>query len=208
MRLYLYEHCPYCIRVVMGARMKGWTLDLVHVPYDDAETPRRLIGSKMLPILQDGAEVMSESLDILQKLDEMGGERLFRQPPRPQIVDWITAWKSTIYGLVLPRAADPRYPEFQTPAARAAFVAAKEARHGPMAALRLQTDRLVEDLQHGFETLVPILPDGDGPPLDDILLFPMLRTLAVVREPCIAPKIQRYCERVMQRTGLDWPKAV
>lgn len=208
MRLYLYDHCPYCIRVLLGARLKALPVELIYLPYDDAATPLRLIGRKMLPIWQDDEGYMGESLDILHKIDRMQGARLFDGPESAAITGWITAWKPVIWDLVLPRVADPRFPEFRSAQARAAFTAAKEQRHGSFPALRAGTDRLLAELAEGLAALEPLLPDPARAGLDDILLFPVLRTLAVVEGLSLPPRVSAYCAEILHRSGIIWPGAL
>ena len=75
MKLYQYDHCPFCIRVRMLLGRYRPDCEIITLAYDDDETPRALIGKKMLPILiKDDGTAMAESLDIiayLQTLDNI-----------------------------------------------------------------------------------------------------------------------------------------
>eukprot|EP00921_Rhytidocystis_pertsovi_P011027 GHVQ01017758.1.p1 GENE.GHVQ01017758.1~~GHVQ01017758.1.p1 ORF type:complete len:329 (-),score=50.07 GHVQ01017758.1:1226-2212(-) len=51
-KLYIYEHCRFCIRPRMLLGLKKIKHDLVFVANDDFETPMRLCGKKMVPILE------------------------------------------------------------------------------------------------------------------------------------------------------------
>lgn len=201
MKLYLYDHCPYCVRVVMGFRLKGLPVEMIYVPYDDAETPSRMIGRKMLPILADADGFMGESLDILRKIDAMTGPRLFDQPARTDITGWIDDWKATIYGLVLPRVANSAFPEFQSAAARQAFTAAKQNSYGPFGDLLAQTDILLADMTRGLEQLASILPDSAHCGLNDIHIFPMLRSLRVVERLSPPRYVRTYYQRIVSEIG-------
>jgi glutaredoxin 2 len=68
MKLYIYEHCPFCARARMIFGLKGLPVDLQVIMEGDVETPIRLIGKKVVPILEkaDGT-FMSESLEIVRR---------------------------------------------------------------------------------------------------------------------------------------------
>lgn len=62
MKLYIYDHCPFCARVAFVARSLGLTVELVSVDYHDAQTLIDLIGKKMVPVLEkDDGSIMAES---------------------------------------------------------------------------------------------------------------------------------------------------
>jgi glutaredoxin 2 len=73
--------CPFCVRADMVANYKQVEHEKVYLPNDDEATCLELIGAKRVPILQleDGSR-MGESLDIAQKLDELGSPRAGHPP--------------------------------------------------------------------------------------------------------------------------------
>ncbi|WP_333814425.1 glutaredoxin 2 [Tabrizicola sp.] len=203
MKLYLYSHCPYCVRVQMGFHLKALPVEEIYLSYDDEETPGRLIGRKMLPILEDADGIMGESLDILQKIDGLSGHRSFDQTPREEITEWLARWKATIYGLVLPRVANPGLPEFRTARARAAFVEAKERAYGPFTRLLERSGKLMSDMERGLHELSTILPRTHQVGIDDILLFPMLRSINIVNAMPANRDVQDYYDRIASLTGFS-----
>ena len=66
MKLYIYDHCPFCVKARMIFGLKNLPVELVVMLNDDEETPQRLIGQKMAPVLQkkDGS-AMPESMEIV-----------------------------------------------------------------------------------------------------------------------------------------------
>lgn len=73
MKLYIYEHCPFCTRARMIFGLKGLPVDLQVIMEGDVETPTRLIGKKAVPILEkDDGTHMGESLDIVRFVDAIG----------------------------------------------------------------------------------------------------------------------------------------
>mmetsp|Transcript_32803 Transcript_32803/g.69204 ORF Transcript_32803/g.69204 Transcript_32803/m.69204 type:complete len:305 (-) Transcript_32803:144-1058(-) len=127
--LYVYDHCPFCVRVRLALGIKN-VKHLVHfLANDDIATPTGLVGKKIAPIfaLPEDDFVMSESLDIIAKVD--ADERF---GPTGQILPAsgrkdIKAWQKSVQTL-LRTLQRPRYvatgllPEFQQLDGRHAFI--------------------------------------------------------------------------------------
>ena len=64
MKLYVYDHCPFCAKARMIFGLKSLPLELNYLLENDADTPTRLVGKKTTPILQkaDGSH-MAESME-------------------------------------------------------------------------------------------------------------------------------------------------
>ena len=200
MKLYVYDHCPFCVRARMPLGLKGIEAETVFVPNHDEATPISMIGAKMLPILEDADGYMGESLDIVHKLDAMTGARVFGGEPSQAITGWLSAHDATINTLVIPRAPDPVYPEFRDPEAVAYFTGKKEATFGAFDDLLAQTEEKVAELEAALLDLVPHLPDPEGASIDDILLFPVLRGLTIVPGLTMPAPVAAYTERMAERT--------
>ena len=74
MKCYIYEHCPFSLRVRVMIGLKKLPVEIVVLPFSDRQTPEKMVGKKICPILQkeDGA-YMLESLDIAFYLDSLSG---------------------------------------------------------------------------------------------------------------------------------------
>lgn len=60
--LYVYDHCPFCVRVRVALGVLGKPHKLVFMGNDDVETPTALVGKKIAPIWVDEDGPMAESL--------------------------------------------------------------------------------------------------------------------------------------------------
>lgn len=71
---------PDCVRAMMIFGLKNIPFKKHVLLNDDEETPIRLVGKKMVPILvkEDGT-AMPESLDIVKYIDAHYGKRFYRQ---------------------------------------------------------------------------------------------------------------------------------
>ena len=48
MKLYIYDHCPYCLKARMIFGLKNIPVELHVLLNDDAETPTRMVGQKKM----------------------------------------------------------------------------------------------------------------------------------------------------------------
>ena len=71
-QLYVYDHCPFCVRVRLALGLLDQKHQLMFLANDDIETPTELIGKKIAPIWVDKDGPMMESLDIIAKVDTAG----------------------------------------------------------------------------------------------------------------------------------------
>lgn len=90
MKLYVYDHCPYCVRARIIFGLKNLPVENITLLNDDESTPVGLVGKKVVPILiKENGEAMPESLDIVNYVDETYGEKLLSEEVRPEISDWM-----------------------------------------------------------------------------------------------------------------------
>ena len=75
MKLYVYDHCPFCAKARMIFGLKALPLELSFLREDDVDTPTGLVGRKTAPILEkpDGSH-MAESMEIVHYVDGQHGE--------------------------------------------------------------------------------------------------------------------------------------
>jgi len=114
MKLYLYFCCPYCIRVQIVLGYFNLPHEIQVVGYGDVETPTKMIGKKMVPILEfEPGKYMPESLDIIQFLEKKVGKQL--QPKTSEEVHkWIAGAEDLIIKLSFPRWHHSSLQEFKS----------------------------------------------------------------------------------------------
>ena len=195
MKLYHYDHCPFCVRARMIIGLRDLNVEQSPLANDDEATPIGLVGKKMVPILikADGT-AMGESLDIVRYLDEYaGGERL-DDAIRPALQAWLDKVNTYSNQLLSPRSTRIGLPEFVSESARAYYTAKKSAQYGDFAENLARTDELLARLHADLPALVPLIsaPDHLGTRLgyEDIITFPLLRNLSMV-QPLAYPQKSR-----------------
>ncbi|MFS6938563.1 glutaredoxin 2 [Neisseria animaloris] len=197
MKLYTYDHCPFCIRARMIFGLRGIPFEEVVLLNDDEDTPIGMIGAKQVPILQkpDGS-YMGESLDIVRFVDGMAGEGRLKEEIRPEIQAWLDKVGEYVNKLIQPRDVLIDLPEFATQASIDYFVRKKEQNIGNFETNLSNTQQYLDNLYTDLAELEPLIKESNGLNgewgMEDILVFPILRNLTIVRGLQLPPKVQAY----------------
>ena len=205
MKLYVYDHCPFCTRARMAAALRGVATELVYLPNDDEDTPIRLIGAKQLPILQkeDGSH-MGESLDIVRYFYRQDSSAL-DETVRPEIQAWVDAFGDWGYRLIMPRSVQLDLPEFAAESSVAYFKAKKEAfLEASFEQLLQETPRYLAQAQEALRVLDGLIApnagyvNGKHLSMEDILVFPLLRNLSMVKGVAYPDNVAHYVRTMSQ----------
>ncbi|QHM70597.1 glutaredoxin 2 [Mixta intestinalis] len=208
MKLYIYDHCPYCVKARMIFGLKNLPIELVVMLNDDEDTPKRLIGQKIAPILQkEDGSCMPESMDIVRYVDKLDGEPLLTGKTNPAISDWLRNVNSYINKLLLPRVAEAAFAEFATLEARAWFKKKKEASLGDFNELTQHADGLIKKISNDLQDLDKLIvkPNAVNGELsdDDIHLFPLLRSLTLVAGVSYPSRVAEYRDNMAKQTQVN-----
>jgi len=217
MKFYHYPHCPFCQRVRLVLKAKNVVYQDIPLSYADEETPKKLIGSKMLPIIEfDDGKIMGESLDLIKELEKRFPEpSLSHQWIEPDL-DWasnIVTRAPKFWDVVLPFYLDEfeGAPEFDAAGAKY-FKEGKEAKRGKtFAEMKKDAPTLYRD------NLIIILAEivdrveggwiGQQFSMADCVLASDLSGLRSVKGIPIPPQIIAYIEKVEMKCGedlIDW----
>lgn len=170
---------------------------------DDEATPVGLIGAKMVPILvkPDGV-AMGESLDIVRWLDEYAGQQRLDETIRPEVQAWFDQAGEYVNKLIMPRDIQLGLPEFATQSAIDYFVEKKQKVIGDFAENLADTPKYLARLHQDLQELEAWLDldriKAGRWSMEDILLFPILRNLTMVKEMQMPAKVREYTEYVSQ----------
>ena len=205
MKLYVYDHCPFCTRARMAAALRGVATELVYLPNDDEDTPIRLIGAKQLPILQkeDGSH-MGESLDIVRYFYRQDSSAL-DEAVRPEIQAWVEAFADWGNRLIMPRDVQLDLPEFAAESSVAYFKGKKEAwLEASFEKLLQETPRYLAQAQEALHVLDGLIApnadyvNGTHLSMEDILVFPLLRNLSMVKGAAYPDNVAHYVRAMSQ----------
>ena len=205
MKLYVYDHCPFCTRARMAAALRGVATELVYLPNDDEDTPIRLIGAKQLPILQkeDGSH-MGERLDIVRYFYRQDSSAL-DEAVRPEIQAWVDAFGDWGNRLIMPRDVQLGLPEFAAESSVAYFKGKKEAwLEASFEQLLQETPHYLAQAQEALHALNGLMApnagyaNGTHLSMEDILVFPLLRNLSMVKGAAYPDNVAHYVRAMSQ----------
>jgi glutaredoxin 2 len=170
----------------------------------------KVVGKRVIPILiKDDGAPMLESMDMVAYIDSLGAPVLVG-PERSELAAWASAAADKTAPLTW-----PRYPllgirclvcpEFGTIAAHDYYVVRKRKSLGDLVELRARTRELIDALMPDFEKLGAMIERPTAVngilSLDDIRIFPLPRSAAVVKGLRFPHKVRDYFETMMNRIG-------
>ncbi len=224
--VYVYDHCPFCVRVRLALGYKKVKHDVRFMANDDIELPTSLVGKKIAPIfaLPQDDLVMGESLDIIELVDKdprFGSTGVIL--PATGRTD-IKAWQKSVQTL-LRTLQRPRYvatgllPEFQTLDGREAFIKnhqlppyeKKEWKEGDMTmdfklskyaeAMSVDPTASVAELNEKLVELDSMVESDlhcspGGFSYDDVDLWARLRSITIVKGVVWPTKLRSYMDNL------------
>lgn len=209
MKLYYYDHCPFCVRAKMVAGYKQVPVEYIVLLNDDSETCMRLVHKKQVPILEfDDGSAMVESLDIAHKFDEIGKKSRVVSPAtdlQKKVIDELSEVYSDINALLYPRNVKASLPEFATKSAIEYFQGKKEKNLGKSFDQAMsETAEHKKKVEDKLATL-PFHPDNTNENLswDDVMIFPTLRNLTIVKDIKMPQQLQNYVKHISALTGVQ-----
>ncbi|KAK1941969.1 Glutaredoxin 2 [Phytophthora citrophthora] len=208
-KLYVYDHCPYCVRARMIFGFKKIPHELIFLANHDEATPIGLVGSKQAPILQlANGHAFPESMDIVKYADENFGGSTVLAPSanRPDIKQWIKDTADVFRLLYHPRFHAAPFAEFAMLESREYYRIKKEKTIGPFLVALDKTPELVEQANKFLEQLEPMFHSSHSVnkelSYDDIDLFGRLRGLTLVRDLEWPPKLREYLDYMSEKADI------
>jgi len=207
-KLYIYEHCPFCVKARMIFGLKNIPVELNVLANDDEATPTKMVGKKVAPILQkDDSRYLPESMDIVHYIDKLDGKPLLTGPTNAAIGEWLRQVNTYVQHLLLPRIAKAPFDEFETPEARAYFTKKKEAMIGSFEEHLAHSPGLIKKISDDLRKLDKLIvqPNAVNGELseDDIQLFPLLRNLTLVAGIEYPSRVRDYRDNMAKQTQVN-----
>jgi len=213
-QLYVYDHCPFCVRVRLALGLLDMPHQLMFLGNDDVETPTALVGKKIAPIWVDKDGPMMESLDIIEKIDT--GAVFKPASGRTDLKAWQKSVQTLMRKLQRPRYVKVPLPEFMQKGGRDAFVKnhqmppfekaewktgdmTLEDKYAKYAEALAESDELVPQLSEALLELEPLIYSADcctegGLSYDDIDLWARLRSMTMIKGLVYPPKVRGYLD--------------
>ncbi len=205
--LYHFPHCPYCIRVRLALGLLDIPFVSKVIDYEDAETPTRLIGKKMLPIWEDQDGAMGESLDIILKLDvdnTLGIKEFYDLKDRKDLEAKISDLGGVIHNLTWPVWV---YTKEFSPSAREYVMKKKQEKHGPFKLLVQRKEEFLKELHpllHKVEIELMPFYQSSNVTIKDIMIAAHLWGLYLVPEFQFSEKLHAYLQKIKQQSMFNY----
>ncbi len=209
MKLFIFEHCPFCTKTRMVAGMKKLDIDIVYMQNDDVEQRIAKVGSSTVPILEkDDGSNMAESLDIAKYLDNYDHNSIIeRGTCASEVSEWLKSIQSLFFNLTFPRWTQLNLPEFQRQEAIDWYTEKKQD------SLAISFEQALAQSEEYITKLNPLLVDvnfitlpsekGEKITWDDVHLFPVLRNLSVVKGLSFPLHLKNYLDEISDLTNID-----
>lgn len=204
MKLFIYEHCPFCVRARMIFGLKHVPFELDVIMEGDVETPTRMVGRKVVPILQkDDGSYMPESMDIVRLIDGLDSQHLLDNPRHEAVENWTKDAWPMVTRLAVPRFTKGDFRELATPEARAAYTAREQKAFGDLDTLLAETPARLADINGKLAELESILIPDAAISETDFILFPVLRSVSIVKGVQFGTKTSAYISRISSLSNVD-----
>lgn len=209
MKLYVYDHCPYCVKARMILGYHNINFEMITLLNDDEKTPNDLIGQKMVPILSiDENTYMPESLDIIKYIDDQNGSNLIYDEDQ-NLNRWLAEAREYTYPLAMPRWVKMPLKEFATQAAIDYFTKKKEDYIGSFESHLKNSEALIKQAEAHLKKLEDLFI-SDGPyfmgeklSINDFHLFATLRSLTCVKGLEFPNKVSSYLGEQSKLSKVD-----
>ena len=206
MRLYIYDHCPYCVKARMIFGLKRIPFKLKTLLNDDEQTPVSMIGAKMVPILEykKGA-FMPESLDIISYIDNSRSPALLNNKTTQKLARWMDKNNLLCYKLAMPRWVKADLEEFKSQKAKDYFINKKTGYIGSFEKALKESEKLIQKMTKELDILESFFKErqfffSGALSWDDFHLFAFLRSLSIVKHLSFPPKVKFYSEKMSQKS--------
>ena len=197
MKLYVYEHCPFCIRARMIFGLKQVPFELGVIMEGDAETSTRMVGKKVVPILQKEEGVyMPESMDIVHYVDQLDGAPVITGECNPVIDAWCKENTRAVFNLAIPRFTRADFKELATPAAREAYTQREINAFGDMDTLMANSQTYIDTLVEALGKIEAYLQGRHPVSITDFYLFPILNSLTIVKGFPYTEALRGYLDHI------------
>ncbi|WAJ69225.1 glutaredoxin 2 [Catenovulum adriaticum] len=208
MKLFVFDHCPFCLKARMAVGYKNLPVAIEYLQNHDVQARIDKVGANTVPILQtENGNYIAESLDIVEYLDRSDGQpQLLDSTQSTQINRWLSQASEASNTLVFPRWLKIELPEFASQEAKDWFEKNKTRMIDMSFESAFEQSNLAIENMHSVLQRLDFLqlPSDRNNQLsyDDINLFPFLRNLTVVKGLKFPNKVAEYIDQVAKLTRI------
>lgn len=217
MKLYVFDSCPYCVRVRALIGIKGIPCEVVPIAlggwpdHVTKQTEATTVPMLEVTVPESGENrFIRESGDILAFLDQTTSEVLLdRYEPSDALQQWLETVKDASARLCYPRMRRLNLPELATDTAMAMFEERVGKRLGlPLDDALATTDQQLPVILAGLQRLDGILDvhslltQSRAVTMDDLCAFAELRNLMMVAELALPTMVRAFVDYMSLYTAI------
>ena len=212
MKIYLYHHCPYCIKVRLVADLSNLDYQIITLASDDEKAHIDRIGSKQVPFLEknDGTFI-KESDEICKFIAKTQNFEIAESTIDSFVKDCIVELAPHYRRIVYPRI--PHHPrnecDFPTQSAKEYFINKKTQYIGDFdALLRNPPYDSIKAINQILAKIDPLIKthfiNGEKFSWDDINILPIFFILTMARDLLEIPtNITNYIKNIEAKTNIE-----
>ncbi|MBK2093794.1 glutaredoxin 2 [Francisella philomiragia] len=212
MKIYLYHHCPYCIKVRLVADLSKLDYEMIILANDDEKSHIDRIGSKQVPFLEkDDGTFIKESDEICKFIAKTQNFEIAESTIDNYAKESVAKLAEHYRRIVYPRI--PHHPrnecDFPTQSAKDYFINKKSQYIGDFDALLrnppydsiIAINKILREIAPFVKT--PFI-NGDNFSWDDINIFPVFFILTMARDLLEIPNnISSYIKNIETKTNIE-----
>ena len=212
MKVYLYHHCPYCVKVRLVADLSNLDYQMIILANDDKKAHIDRIGSKQVPFLEknDGAFI-KESDEVCKFIAKIQNFEIAESTIDDFVKDCIADLEPHYRRIVYPRI--PHHPrnecDFPTQNAKEYFINKKSQYIGDFDALLrnppYDSIRAINQILAKIDSFIktPFI-NGEKFSWDDINIFPIFFILTMAKDLLEIPtNITNYIKDIEAKTNIE-----
>ncbi|APC97860.1 hypothetical protein KX01_1476 [Francisella frigiditurris] len=211
MKMYIYNHCPYCIKTRLVADLSNLKYETVILANDDEKAHVDKIGSKQVPFIEkDDGEFLKESNDICEYISRLQNFNIATSQNNIELKNLISELqnisKKITYSRVPYHLNNKK--DFPTQSAKNYFINKKSSYIGDMDELYknppkeiiLEVQTLLDKIDKYIN--YPFI-NGDKFSWDDINIFPFLSLITIMKDLVKIPvNVEKYLKGIEEKTNI------
>ncbi|OIN83004.1 glutaredoxin 2 [Francisella sp. TX07-6608] len=212
MKIYLYHHCPYCIKVRLVADLSNFDYQMIILANDDEKAHIDRIGSKQVPFLEkDNGTFIKESDEICKFIAKVQNFEIAESTIDDFVKGCIADLEPHYRRIIYPRI--PHHPrnecDFPTQSAKEYFINKKSQYIGDFDALLrnppYDSIRAINQILAKIDPFIktPFI-NGEKFSWDDINIFPIFFILTMSKDLLEIPtNITNYIKNIEAKTNIE-----
>ncbi|ACD31083.1 glutaredoxin 2 [Francisella tularensis] len=212
MKIYIYHHCPYCIKVRLVADLSNFDYQMIILANDDEKAHIDRIGSKQVPFLEkDDGTFIKESDEICKFIAKVQNFEIAESTIDDFVKGCIADLEPHYRRIIYPRI--PHHPrnecDFPTQSAKEYFINKKSQYIGDFdALLRNPPYDSIKAINQILAKIDPFIKtpfiNGEKFSWDDINIFPIFFILTMSKDLLEIPtNITNYIKNIEAKTNIE-----